>query len=111
MAGRRDFASGLAARRSRWCRRARLPRRSKQSQRWPDGWVQIVEITTTGDKVTDRPLAEIGGKLLWTKELDRALIDGDVNFCVHSLKDVESVRPEQILISLRCARAGMSETG
>jgi len=54
------------------------------AQRWPDGWVQIVEIRTTGDKVQDRPLAEVGGKGLWTKELDRALIDGEVDFCVHS---------------------------
>src|SRR3954449_6440052 len=69
------------------------------SQRWPDGWVHIVEITTTGDKVQDRPLAEIGGKALWTKELDRALLDGDVEFCVHSMKDVESVRPKAIHIA------------
>jgi hydroxymethylbilane synthase len=69
------------------------------SQRWPDGWVQIVEITTTGDKVQDRPLAEIGGKALWTKELDRALLDGEVDFCVHSMKDVESVRPDEIHIA------------
>ena len=66
------------------------------AQRWPDGWVQIVEITTSGDKVQDRPLAELGGKALWTKELDRALLDGEVDFCVHSMKDVESVRPPQI---------------
>jgi hydroxymethylbilane synthase len=69
------------------------------AQRWPDGWVQIVEITTTGDKVKDRPLAEIGGKRLWTKELDRALIEGEVDFCVHSMKDVESVRPKDIHIA------------
>jgi hydroxymethylbilane synthase len=69
------------------------------AQRWPDGWVQIVEIKTTGDKVQDRPLAEIGGKGLWTKELDRALIDGEVDFCVHSMKDVESVRPKEIHIA------------
>ena len=69
------------------------------SQRWPDGWVQIVEITTTGDKVKDRPLAEIGGKGLWTKELDRALLEGEVDFCVHSMKDVESVRPKEIHIA------------
>jgi hydroxymethylbilane synthase len=69
------------------------------AQRWPDGWVQIVEIKTTGDKVQDRPLAEIGGKGLWTKELDRALMDGEVDFCVHSMKDVESVRPEGIHIA------------
>src|SRR5215208_1100464 len=69
------------------------------AQRWPDGWVQIVEITTTGDKVQDRPLAELGGKGLWTKELDRALLDGEVDFCVHSMKDVESVRPKAIHIA------------
>ena len=69
------------------------------AQRWPDGWVQIVEIKTTGDKVQDRPLAEIGGKALWTKELDRALLDGEVDFCVHSMKDVESVRPNDIHIA------------
>ena len=69
------------------------------AQRWPDGWVQIVEITTTGDQVQDRPLAEIGGKALWTKELDRALLAGEVDFCVHSMKDVESVRPREIHIA------------
>ena len=69
------------------------------AQRWPDGWVQIVEIKTTGDTVQDRPLAEIGGKALWTKELDRALLEGEVDFCVHSMKDVESVRPKEIHIA------------
>src|SRR4051795_13500581 len=69
------------------------------AQRWPDGWVEIVEFKTTGDKVQDRPLAEIGGKGLWTKELDRALMDGEVDFCIHSLKDVESVRPDGIHIA------------
>ena len=69
------------------------------AQRWPDGWVQIVEIKTTGDKVQDRPLAEIGGKGLWTKELDRALMEEEVDFCVHSMKDVESVRPKEIHIA------------
>jgi hydroxymethylbilane synthase len=69
------------------------------AQRWPDGWVQIVTVTTTGDKVQDRPLAEIGGKALWTKELDRALLDDEVDFCVHSMKDVESIRPEGIHIA------------
>ena len=69
------------------------------AQRWPDGWVQIVEIATTGDRITDRPLAEIGGKALWTKELDRALLAGEVDFCVHSMKDVESVRPKDIHIA------------
>src|SRR4051795_8780771 len=69
------------------------------AQRWPDGWVQIVEISTTGDQVQDRPLAEIGGKALWTKELDKALLAGELSFCVHSMKDVESVRPKSIHIA------------
>ena len=69
------------------------------AQRWPEGWVEIVPVTTTGDQVQDRPLAEIGGKALWTKELDRALLDGKVDFCVHSMKDVESVRPREIHIA------------
>jgi len=69
------------------------------AQRWPEGWVEIVTVTTSGDKVQDRPLAEIGGKALWTKELDRALLEGEVDFCVHSMKDVESVRPADIHIA------------
>jgi hydroxymethylbilane synthase len=69
------------------------------AQRWPDGYVELVTVTTTGDKVQDRPLAEIGGKALWTKELDKALLAGELNFCVHSMKDVESVRPDAIHIA------------
>lgn len=69
------------------------------AQRWPEGYVELVAITTSGDKVQDRPLAELGGKGLWTKELDRALLDGEVDFCVHSMKDVESVRPKDIHIA------------
>src|SRR3982751_3092552 len=71
----------------------------ESAQRWPDGWVQIVAITTTGDEVQDRPLSELGGKALWTKELDLALLAGEVHFCVHSMKDVESLRPKSIHIA------------
>ncbi len=69
------------------------------AQRWPDGYVELVTVKTTGDQVQDRPLAEIGGKALWTKELDKALLAGELNFCVHSMKDVESVRPKDIHIA------------
>ena len=69
------------------------------AQRWPEGYIEIVTMTTTGDQVQDRPLAEIGGKGLWTKELDRALMAGELHFCVHSMKDVESVRPDGIHIA------------
>jgi hydroxymethylbilane synthase len=69
------------------------------AQRWPEGYVELVAMTTTGDKIQDRPLSEIGGKGLWTKELDRALIAGELDFCVHSMKDVESIRPKEIHIA------------
>jgi len=69
------------------------------AQRWPEGYVEVITLKTTGDKVQDRPLSEIGGKGLWTKELDTALIDGKLHFCVHSMKDVESVRPKEIHIA------------
>ena len=67
--------------------------------RWEADYIQIQTVATTGDKVQDRPLAEIGGKQLWTKELDRALLEGEVDFCVHSLKDVEAIRPRSIAIA------------
>ena len=50
--------------------------------------IDIEIIQTTGDKILDVPLAKIGDKGLFTKELDRALLDGRVDFAVHSLKDV-----------------------
>src|SRR5579872_2613852 len=61
--------------------------------------VQIIPVTASGDKVQDRPLAEIGGKALWTKELDQWLLDGEIDFAVHSLKDVETIRPAGIAIA------------
>ena len=68
-------------------------------ERWPAGHVEIVPIKTSGDKITDRPLAEVGGKSLWTKELDSALLAGEVDFAVHSMKDVEVVRPAEIRLA------------
>ncbi len=79
------------------------------AQRWPADYVQIVPIKTTGDEVQDRPLAEIGGKALWTKELDRALLAGEVDFCVHSMKDVESDRPPGIHIAAMRPRGDVRE--
>ncbi|MDP9056851.1 MAG: hydroxymethylbilane synthase [Pseudomonadota bacterium] len=61
--------------------------------------IQIIPVTASGDKVQDRPLAEIGGKALWTKELDQWLLDGEIDFAVHSLKDVETIRPAGITIA------------
>lgn len=69
------------------------------AERWPAGHVEIVPITTTGDRIADRPLAEVGGKGLWTKELDSALLGGEIDFAVHSMKDVEVVRPNAIRLA------------
>lgn len=75
------------------------------------GWddVEIVVVRTTGDRVQDRALAEIGGKALWTKELDRALIAGDVDACVHSMKDVETIRPAEIAVAAMLPRADVRD--
>ena len=56
----------------------------------PDGAVEVVIITTTGDRVRDRPLAEIGGKGLFMKEIEEALVEGRVDLALHSMKDVET---------------------
>jgi len=70
----------------------------------PDA-IEIVPIRTTGDQVQDRALAEIGGKALWTKELDRALLAREIDFAVHSMKDVETIRPPEIAIAAMPPRA------
>jgi len=61
--------------------------------------IELVPVLASGDKVLDRPLAEIGGKALWTKELDAWLIAGEIDFAVHSAKDVETIRPPEITIA------------
>src|SRR5690348_1860581 len=74
----------------------------------PDA-IEIVPIRTTGDKVQDRALEEIGGKALWTKELDRALLDGEIDAAVHSMKDVETIRPQEIAIAAMLPRADVCD--
>ena len=76
---------------------------------WLDGRVLIVPITTSGDKITDRPLADIGGKSLWTKELDQALFERRTDASVHSMKDVESERPEELVIAAMLPRADVRD--
>jgi hydroxymethylbilane synthase len=74
------------------------------AQRWPDGWVQIVEIKTTGDQVQDRSLAEIGGKGLFSKEIHEQLLDGRIDFACHSLKDLETELPPGIVLACTLRR-------
>jgi len=61
-------------------------------------------ITTTGDAVQDRPLAEIGGKGLFAKEIHEALIAGRIDFAVHSLKDLETSLPPEITLACTLKR-------
>ncbi|PCI42331.1 MAG: hydroxymethylbilane synthase [Rhodospirillaceae bacterium] len=61
-----------------------------------DGAIEIVTIKTTGDKIQDRALMEIGGKGLFTKEIDDAMLDGDIDIAVHSMKDVPTYLPDGI---------------
>jgi hydroxymethylbilane synthase len=56
--------------------------------------IEIVEIKTMGDRIQDRPLSEVGGKGLFTKEIEQALFDNRIDVAVHSLKDVETAIPE-----------------
>ncbi len=63
--------------------------------------IEIVPMTTTGDQITDRPLAEIGGKGLFSKELEKALLAKQIDCAVHSLKDLEhTFHPELTLAAV-----------
>jgi hydroxymethylbilane synthase len=61
--------------------------------------VELVPITTTGDKILDAPLAKIGGKGLFVKEIENALLAGEIDLAVHSLKDVPITIPEGLTLS------------
>ena len=59
---------------------------------------EIIVIMTTGDRVTDRPLKEIGGKGLFTREIEQALLDGSIDIAVHSMKDMPVLQPEGLVL-------------
>ncbi len=71
--------------------------------------LERVEFTTSGDRFLDRPLAEIGGKGLFTKELEVALADDRIDLAVHSLKDVPSALPEGMSIGCVPTRADVRD--
>lgn len=71
--------------------------------------VILVSMLSSGDKIQDRPLAEIGGKALWTKELERALVEDDIDIAVHSMKDVETIRSPMFVLSAMLPRADVRD--
>ena len=81
----------------------------EQAHGWPAGSAGILPVKTSGDRIQDRPLADIGGKALWTKELDLALLAGETDCSVHSMKDVESERPEALAIAAMLPRADVRD--
>jgi hydroxymethylbilane synthase len=60
--------------------------------------IEIVVIKTSGDRIQDRPLAEVGGKGLFTKEIEEALLSGAVDLAVHSMKDMQTELPDGLAI-------------
>lgn len=81
----------------------------KTAHSLPDEAVVLVPMLATGDKIQDRPLADIGGKALWTKELEWALIDDQVDIAVHSMKDVETVRSDSFIVTAMLPRADVHD--
>ena len=71
--------------------------------------VEIMPVVASGDRVFDRALSEVGGKALWTKELDHALLHGHIDIAVHSMKDVETHRPPELHITAMLPRADVRD--
>lgn len=66
--------------------------------------LEIITITTTGDRIKDRPLNEIGGKGLFTKEIEEALFAGDIDLAVHSMKDMPAIVPQGLVFAATLPR-------
>ena len=113
-AGHPEGAHVIAAIRKAFQRRGLImlviASRGSQLALWQARWVaaqlaarghdsRIEIIKTTGDKITDVPLAQVGGKGLFTKEIEEALLDGRADLAVHSLKDLPTELPEGLVLA------------
>lgn len=67
--------------------------------------IELVKIVTEGDRILDRPLSEIGGKGLFLKELERAMLDGEADLAVHSMKDVPASMADGLVLDAVLPRA------
>ncbi len=85
--------SKLALAQSNWVKK-------QIEKNWPDVKVELLKVTTKGDKILDVPLAKVGGKGLFVKEIEEALLDGRADIAVHSLKDVPTEVPEGLEVSI-----------
>ncbi|MDG1688147.1 MAG: hydroxymethylbilane synthase [Gammaproteobacteria bacterium] len=70
----------------------------------PDLEIELVKMTTQGDKILDTPLAKVGGKGLFVKELEQGMLAGDADIAVHSMKDVPMAFPEGLHLPVICQR-------
>jgi Porphobilinogen deaminase len=70
----------------------------------PDLKVEVTVIKTRGDIITDRPLREVTGKGFFVKEIEAALLRGEIDFAVHSLKDMPTDLPSGLTIAALCNR-------
>lgn len=78
--------------------------RDKLLEHWPSLSIELLPMTTSGDRFADKKLLEIGGKGLFVKELEEALLDGRADLAVHSMKDVPAVCPEGLVLDTIFAR-------
>jgi hydroxymethylbilane synthase len=78
-------------------------------QKYPECEVVLKKIVTKGDRILDVPLAQIGGKGLFTKEIEEDLLSGEVDLAVHSLKDMPTVLPEGLCLTAITERANVGD--
>ena len=75
----------------------------------PEAAFEIVVIKVTGDQIQDKALREIGGKGLFTREIEEALLDGGIDIAVHSMKDMPTVQPEGLVLDCYLERADVRD--